>query len=280
MISVVGLGNAASAIAEKFSVPPNYNVYLMNDKIARSSKYKFKLKTYESPEDYEKSVPNVKKFFKDIDDHVQFIIVGSSYSSNYSLGILEQIKDKRIDVFYIKPDTELLTGIPLLMESAVFGVLQEYARSGLLNSITFFSNLNLENILQNIPVKEYYNTLNNSIFSTIHYLNYFEHSEPEIGQVSRPADINRVRAIGMLDMENLKEKWIFDLDTERELCYYMCINEKRLEEEGGLHRKLVNMLKEKPRNAFRKISYAIYETSLQQDFGFCVAHTNVIQKNS
>ena len=280
MISVIGLGNAASAIAEKFSAPSNYNVYLMNDKIARSSKYKFKLKTYEDPEDYEKNVPNVKKFFKDIDDHVQFIIVGSSYSSNYSLGILEQIKDKRVDVFYIKPDTELLTGVPLLIESAVFGVLQEYARSGLLNSITFFSNLNLENILQNIPVKEYYDTLNSSIFSTIHYLNYFEHSEPEIGQVSRPAETHRLRTVGMLDMKNLEEKWIFDLDIDRELCYYMCINEKRLKEEGGLHRKLVNILKEKPRNAFRKISYAIYETPLQQDFGFYVAHTNAIQKNS
>ena len=280
MISVIGLGNAASAIAEKFSDISNYNVYLMNDKISRSSKYKFRLKSHEKPEDYEKNIPNVKKFFKDVDEHVQFIIVGSSYSSNYSLGILEQIKDKRIDIFYIKPDIELLTGVPRLMETAVFGVLQEYARSGLFNTITFFSNLNLENILQNIPVKEYYDTLNNSIFSTIHYLNYFEHSEPEIGQVSKPAVVNRVRTVGMLDMKNLEEKWIFDLDTERELCYYMCINEKRLEEEGGLHRKLVNMLKEKPRNAFRKISYAIYETSLQQDFGFCVAHTNVIQKNS
>jgi hypothetical protein len=280
MISVIGLGNAASAIAVKFVDTSNYNVYQMNDKVARSSKYKFKLKVYEKPEDYEKNVPNVKKFFKDLNDHVQFIIVGSSYSSNYSLGILEQIKDKRIDVFYIKPDIELLTGIPRLMESAVFGVLQEYARSGLFSSITFFSNLNLENILQNIPVKEYYDTLNDSIFSTIHYLNYFEHSEPEIGQVSKPAETNRIRTVGMLDIENLEEKWIFDIDTERELCYYMCINEKRLKEEGGLHRKLVNMLKEKPRNAFRKISYAIYETPLPQDFGFCVAHTNAIQKNS
>ena len=279
MISVVGLGNAASAIAEKFFDTSNYNVYLMNDKISRSSKYKFRLKSHEKPEDYEKNIPNVKKFFKDVDEHVQFIIVGSSYSSNYSLGILEQIKDKRIDIFYIKPDIELLTGVPRLMETAVFGVLQEYARSGLFNTITFFSNLNLENILQNIPVKEYYDTLNNSIFSTIHYLNYFENSDPEIGQVCPPSEINRVRTVGMLDMKNLEEKWIFDLDTERELCYYMCINEKRLEEEGGLHRKLVNMLKEKPRNAFRKISYAIYETPLQQDFGFCVAHTNVIQKN-
>jgi hypothetical protein len=40
------------------------------------------------------------------------------------------------------------------------------------------------------------------------------------------------------------------------------------------------MLKEKPRNAFKRISYAIYETELEQDFGFCVAHTNVVQENS
>jgi hypothetical protein len=37
------------------------------------------------------------------------------------------------------------------------------------------------------------------------------------------------------------------------------------------------MLKEKPKNAFKKISYAIYETE-HDDFGFCVAHTNVVQE--
>jgi len=280
VISIVALGNAATAIAEKFGDTPNYHVYKMNNKVKRNSKYQFRLKTYDTPEEYEHNIPDVKKFFKDVDEHVQFIIVGASYSSNYALGILEQLKDKRLDIFYIKPDTDLLTGIPRLLENTAFGVLQEYARSGLFRSMTIFSNLNLENILQHIPVKEYYETLNTSIFSTIHYLNYFEHSEPEIGQVSKPADINRIRTVGMLDMKTLEEKWIFDIDTERELCYYMCINEKRLKEEGGLHRKIVNILKEKPRNAFRKISYAIYETPLPQDFGFCVAHTNAIQKNS
>ena len=34
-------------------------------------------------------------------------------SSNYALGILEQIHDKEIDLFYIKPDIELLnSGTP------------------------------------------------------------------------------------------------------------------------------------------------------------------------
>ena len=279
MISIVGLGNAASAIAGKFTDTPNYNVYVMNDKIARTSKYKFRLKRYEKPEEYEENIPDVKKFFSTLDKHVEFLIVGSSYSSNYALGILQQLRHKRVDVIYIKPDIELLTGIPKLLENMAFGVLQEYARSGLINSLTLMSNLKIEEIVQNVPVKEYYNVLNGSIYSTVHYLNFFEHNEPEIGLVAKPSAICRIRTVGILDMKTLEEKWLFDLDVERELCYYMCINEKRLKEEGGLHRQIVRLLKEKPRNAFRKISYAIYETPLEQDFGFVVAHTNTIQSN-
>ena len=64
---------------------------------------------------------------------------------------------------------------------------------------------------------------------------------------------------------------------ERDVCYYLCINQERLENEGGLHKKIVDMLKQKPKNAFRRISYAIYETEYD-DFGLCVAHTNAIQE--
>ncbi len=276
MISIVGLGNAASAISELFSEIQQYKVYKLNSKILKNTKNEFKLQTYENPEDYEQNVPNVKKFFQNISDHVQFFIVGGSYSSNYCLGIMEQIKHKKIDLIYIQPDTELLTGLPVLIENTTFGVLQEYARSGLLNSITIISNLEIENSLGDLNIKTYYNSLNNFIFSAIHHLNYFVHSEPEIGQVSRPAEINRIRAIAGLNMKNLEEKWLFQLDTPRELCYYLAINTERLETEGGLHKKIVDMLKQKPKNAFRKISYAIYETPYN-DFGFCVAHTNVVQ---
>ena len=210
-------------------------------------------------------------------DEVQVFVLGSSMSSLYTLGIIEQIKDKNIQVFYIKPDTALLTGIPRLVENATYGILQEYARSGLFKHLTILSNEAIERAHEHISLKEYYPTLNETIFSSIHYLNYFEHTEAHIGNVSRPSEINKIRSIAALDMKKLKENWLFELDAERELCYYMCINEKRLESEGGLHKKLVDILKTKPRNAYRKISYAIYETHLP-DFGFCVAHTNAIQQ--
>jgi hypothetical protein len=278
MISIVGIGNAASSIASKFSNIPQYDVYTLNSKIKKNTDHEFKLKSFEKPEDYENSIPDLGDFFDDVNERIQVFITGASLSSIYSLGILEQIKDKELDVFYIKPDIELLTGAPRLVENIVFGVLQEYARSGNLRSFTIFSNENIEKIHASINLKTYYDTLNDTIFSAVHYLNYFEHTEPHIGNMSKPSDISRIRSIGMLNMKKIEEMWLFDLDMERELCYYMCINSDRLEGEVGLHKKLVDILKSKPRNAFRKISYSIYETELQ-DFGFVVAHTNATQIN-
>jgi len=276
MISIVGLGNAASRIAEKFKQTKNYSVYVMNSEVQRNSKYKLKLKQYDTAEEYEQKIPNVKKFLSESADHIQFFIMGSSFSSNFSLGILEQIKDKKIDVFYIRPDTELMTGVPKLLDKVVFSVLQQYARSGLLNSFTAISNVDVERSIGNIPIKSYYDKLNDSIFSTVHYINYFTHAEPEIGMTSKPLKINRIRTYGILNPKNLDENWLYPLDMERDVCYYLCINKNRLEKEGGLHKRIVDMLKEKPKNAFRRISYAIYETE-HNDFGLCVAHTNAIQ---
>ena len=98
MISVVGIGNGASNIAKNFAVYSQYEVYTLNDKEDDSKDYRhYRLESFEDPEKYEESVPDLKKFFKDMRAHIQVFIVGSSYSSNYSLGILEQVKDKKID---------------------------------------------------------------------------------------------------------------------------------------------------------------------------------------
>ena len=279
MISIVGIGNAACSIVENFKTQKNnYKVYQLGSN-QKNTKYTKKLKHYENPEDYEKNIPDLSTFFGDINENIQVFVVGSSYSSNYTLGILQQIRDKNLEVFYVRPDVELLTGVPKLLENMMFGVLQEYARSGLFKSLTILSNLEVENSIPGLAIKNYYEKLNHTIFSCVHYLNFFNHTEPEIGQMARPAEINKIRSIGILDVKTLSEKWLFELDMPRETCYYICINQDRLEKESGLHKQIVDLLKEKPRNAFRKVSYGIWETHLH-DFGFCVTHTNAIQQNT
>ena len=77
----------------------------------------------------------------------------------------------------------------------------------------------IEKTIGNLPIKAYYDKINESIFSTIHYVNYFENAEPEIGMTGRPLEINRIRTYGILNPENLEEKWLYKLDMERDLCY-------------------------------------------------------------
>jgi hypothetical protein len=84
----------------------------------------------------------------------------------------------------------------------------------------------------------------------------------------------------MIDPRTLSEKMFYDLDMARDTCYYVCITSDRLETDGTLHKKLVDTLKNKPRNAFKNLSYAIYESKTENDFGFCIALTNAIQTNS
>lgn len=282
MISVVGIGNGASALARKFDEYTQYNIYCLQSKKVEDPIGKtYKLEAYEDPDEYEQNIPNLKKFFKDIDEHVQVFIVGSSMSSNYSLGILQQLKDKKVDVFYIKPDAELLAEVPQVIDKIVYGILQEYTRSGLLNTMTIVANDGVERAMgDKVPVKNFYSSLNKTIASTVHFINYFNHNEPEIGNISKPKEINRIRSIGFATVEKLQEKWFFELDSSREICYYLCVNDKKLENDGGLHKRIVNSLKNKTTNAFLRHSYAIYETNHEQDFGLCVAHTNAIQKNT
>tara|TARA_R110002020_G_scaffold410423_2_gene620141 strand:- start:1 stop:861 length:861 start_codon:yes stop_codon:yes gene_type:complete len=281
MISIVGIGNGASAIANKFEEYTQYNIYCLSSKTEKNDSNNYKINSFESAEEYEKSIPNLKKFFKNLDDHVQVFVMGSSLSSNYSLGILEQIKDKRVEVFYIKPDEELLAEVPRTIDKVVYGVLQQYARSGLLSTLTIVSNEDVERSMgESVPIKNFYSSLNKTIASTVHFINYFGHNEPEIGNISKPKDINRIRSIGFVSVEKLHEKWFFELDNPREICYYLCVNDKKLESDGGLHKRIVQSLKNKRSNAYLRHSYAIYETFHEQDFGLCVAHTNAIQTNT
>ena len=152
MISIVGIGNAASSIVENFKTQKNnYKVYQLGSN-QKNTKYTKKLKHFKNPEDYEENIPDLSKFFGDINENIQVFVVGSSYSSNYTLGILQQLQSKKLEVFYVRPDVELLTGIPKLLENMMFGVLQEYARSGLFNSLTILSNLQIENSIPGLSI--------------------------------------------------------------------------------------------------------------------------------
>ena len=280
MISLVGIGTAGENVVNCFTDNKEYDTYVLSDNVTRNTKYKRKIKYQEKLEDYESSIPDLTKFFSSINDHVQVFVCGSGRTANATLAILQYLRNKKMDIYYIEPDTDLLLGTTKLQERAIFGILQEYTRSGLFNSFTVFSNPTLEQSIGSVPIKKYFDTINKTIYYCVHYKNLFDHTNPIIGNLESTSDIQRIRALGRIDPYNLKENWYYELDNSRDVCYYICISTEKLEKDGDLHKKIIGHLKDKPRNAFKNVSYANYESPFETDFGFCVAHTNVIQQKT
>ena len=278
MISLIGIGEAGCNMVSLFEGHKEYNCFLFSSE-QENTKYTRKLPRVAKAEDCEGKAPKLSSYKtkEAIQNRVQVFLCGSSFSANYTLAILEQIKDKQIDIFYIKPDVDLLIGEVKLQERAIFGILQEYARSGLFNSFTIFSNPAIEKTIGEIPIKKYFEMINKNIYYAVHYLNVFDHTTPLVGNLSKPSEVQKIRSVGIISVDKLSEQWYYNLQEDRDVAYYLCIATERLENDGKLHAKVVQSLKSKPRNAFKNVTYAIYESPYESDFGFCVAHTNFIQ---
>ena len=278
MISLIGIGEAGCNVVSLFENHKEYNCFLFSPD-QENTKYTRKLPKVAKEEDCEGEAPKLSSYKtkEAIQDRVQVFLCGSSFSANYTLAILEQIKEKKIEIFYIKPDVDLLIGDVRLQERAIFGILQEYARSGLFNSFTIFSNPAIEKTIGEIPIKKYFDTINKSIYYAVHYLNVFDHTTPLVGNLSKPSDVQRIRSVGIVSVDKLTENWYYKLEEDRDVAYYLCIANERLETDGKLHSRVVESLKNKPRNAFKNVTYGIYESPYETDFGFCVAHTNFVQ---
>jgi len=278
MISIFGIGDAGCNVASLFENHKEYNVFLFSED-QENTKYNRKLPKVAKAEDCEEQAPKLSSYktLTAVQDRVQVFLCGSSFSANYTLAILQQVRDRQIDVFYIKPDVDLLIGDTKLQERAIFGILQEYARSGLFSSLTILSNPALEKTIGEIPIKKYFETINKSIYYATHYLNVFEHTSPLVGNLSKPSEVQKIRSVGVISVDKLSEKWYYKLEEDRDVCYYLCVASERLENDGKLHSRIVESLKKKPRNAFKNVTYGIYESPYETDFGFCLAHTNFIQ---
>ena len=195
-----------------------------------------------------------------------------------SLRIMEQIREKcDISVLYIAPDKSLLSEKRKMHEKVTYNVLQNYARSGAISRIYLVSNPQVESILGDVPIMGYFDKLNSFIVSTMHMINVFKNAEPVMGGLRNPTGSRRISTLGIYDMEKDEEKLFFSLDTKRETCYIYCVGEKRLREDGALHKNIVTQMKGKTNDETVDVSFGVFPTTYNDDYGYILAHSPNIQ---
>tara|TARA_R100001082_G_scaffold60343_1_gene33549 strand:+ start:382 stop:1230 length:849 start_codon:yes stop_codon:yes gene_type:complete len=271
METVIGLGSAGCNIADCFAQYPQYSVYKIDNDIYGKGCYF--LPKFDSPEQYEAHIGNLSNFFSGVCGEVLFIVGGSGNVSGAALRILQQLRHCKINVLYIEPDYNILSGTRKLQERTTYYVFQEYARSGLFERIYLVSNPQLENVLGDIPIIGYNDRLNQLIVSSFHMINVYNNNNPVIENTAEPREHTRISTIGISNLEN-ERSMFFPLDNIKEIKYYYAINRERLETDGTLMRKITENVK---REEDVDVSYGVYATDYEEDYVYCIANTSIIQ---
>jgi len=262
---IIGLGKAGTNIANLFKVDKNYKVFTYDggDNVPTQS----------SAEDYEKKFTKKKELSKIKNKTVWFFVCGTGKIAGATLRLLEQVKDNKINVVYIKPDLSILSDQAKKRYRVCAGILQEYARSGLLNAVYFVSNESMIDIVGESPLTCYYDKMNELLFNCIHSLNVFADTEPLFGGTHEPKDISRIRTFAFREIEKEQKKLFFPLDNVTETCYIYSINETELDRNSNLISEIKGVM-----NKDIISSFSIYPTSHEYSYAYGIYYTHFTQE--
>ena len=275
-MDIIGLGTAACNIVECFTQYPQYSVYKIDSEEQNGNFIYLEKQT--TPEDYEKNAPSMSSFLPSLGQEISFFVVGSGFSSAATLALLEQLKGKKITVYYIQPKLSTLSGTRKLLERTVFGILQQYARSGLLEKMVIINNEKIASIVGNLPVIGYFDKINQMICSTIHFINVYSRTKYIYGVSEERQNVCRLETIGLLDTASSQEKLFYEFDLIREKDYLYALKQDELLSESSLIRDIERHMTTKKENNLTKISYRLYSTEYQDNFGFCIFRTSKAQE--
>ena len=275
MISLVGIGSFCSELVNKFSSYPQYEVYSIDTSDNECNT--FVMPEFKNSEEYEKKCPKeLKDFISDKNEEISVFIDGSEPISGIILAFLENFKKRKINIYYVRSDLELMGNIEKLQDKITFSILQEYTRSGLFQTFVAFDKINLEKILNNVSILEMNEQLTNLISSTSHYINIYSNIKPILSNNIELSDLTRIQTHGLSEIGTTEVKWFFELNNIEEIVYYFAINSNTLKKEKNLLQTIKAQIKEKQKENV-KILFNIYETSYQENFVYCVARTKFIQ---
>jgi hypothetical protein len=269
---VIGLGTAGCKIAKAFSKFPQYESY----GIDTTKESDVTIKERQSHEEYDKHFPSLKRKFKFTNSEVLVAVCGSAQISGGILRLLHQLKGNDVSVLYVQPDLALVSEIQKKQERIVRNVLQEYARSGLIEMVYLVDNLEVERGIGEVSILGYYDVLNQAIVNTFHMLNVFRNTEPVMGNFIKPSPLSRIATIGILEVYEGKEKWFYDLTAPRDVVYYYGINEEQLTQDGTLFGKITAYVKGQLLPGV-DVSYGVFKTTYDQKYCYCIRYSSMVQ---
>jgi hypothetical protein len=277
-LNIVGLGKTGCDIVNSLCNLGPYRPWLIDTRKHR--KKSFKLEKHTDPELYESSFPDLNKFFSSMKGEACLILSGSDYESSGSLALLQQLKQatgEEPKILYVKDSPSGLSLKQSMHHRMVMGVLQQYARSGLVDRMFLASCDNIASFMQQVPVSKYRQSLLDIICYGFHMYNVFHKSEPLIKSTPDTHATAKISTIGFYDYEKNQKNMFFSLEIPRQIDYYYLVSNKKLESDESLLSKVKTISLESSKEKTES-GYSIYSTKDDDDMSLVVHLTTLIQE--
>ena len=275
-MNLLGLGDMGIKIVSYISKLGPYKTYYIDDKHVKLKKFK-KLEKHKNPEEYEDSCPRLNRFFQGLHDDIYIFLSGQDFVTSSLLAICEQVKDRaNVHIVYIKPETELLNNKMRMHENVIRNVCQQYARSALFERMYIFSVEELNKYIVDSTMREYDSRVVETVGYCFHMFAYFNNREPILDRSSAVHEAARIATFGFFDYEKNEETLFFPLEMPREVCYYFGIDEKILQDDTSLSRKIKNhILSNRDREV--NVSHQVHSVE-NNNFCLMIKYSSLIQE--
>tara|TARA_R110002126_G_scaffold63966_1_gene164009 strand:- start:715 stop:1575 length:861 start_codon:yes stop_codon:yes gene_type:complete len=277
---VIGLGKLGCAIAEELTAYPEYRIYKIDAEI--DERGSFSIGASADMEAYEKNFDSTaaEVYLRSIKpgDSILVIMSGGDPVSGCILRLLECIKDAEINVLYIVPEREMISGVQKRDDKISFNVLQEYARSGVFKSLLLVKKTVVEKLMGDVSIQQYEKNISYFISYTIAMINYFEHTEPIVANKIAPVEWCRIGTYGIssLDEKNQDTNLLFPLEAISDIHFFYGVPSQELDQDPTLMKKIKEHVKSfKSGNI--STSFSVYSTSFDNLMVLCSATSARIQ---
>jgi hypothetical protein len=277
---VIGLGKLGCAIAEHLTSYPEYRVYKIDSEIKERGS--LSIGEHSGHDDYEYNLDQdeVAVYLRSIKkkDDVLMVVEGGDPVSGAILKILETIKDSKLNVLYVVPDRVMCSEIQRRDDRIAFNVLQEYARSGVFEKIFLVHRQAVDNLVGDVAIHEYENSISYFISYIVAMINFFNHTDPILANKIEPHNISRIATFGVSSLEEDQKdvKLLFPLESARDIHFFYGIPEPALDEDPSLTNKIKQHVKSFKEDS-KSTSFSVYSTDFENLMVLCVAYSSEIQ---
>tara|TARA_R110000824_G_scaffold285090_6_gene473329 strand:+ start:9804 stop:10640 length:837 start_codon:yes stop_codon:yes gene_type:complete len=273
-VNVIGLGKPGCSVALEFEKYSQYRVFYADCEDNNYPKF-LKIIEQDGHENYEKKYKKLN--LSKCKGPTTLILSGAGNISGSVLRLLEQIKENEVTVLYIKPSPGDLGEQARIRDRVTFGVLQQYARSGLLRGLYVVDNKMVETVLDKISIANYWKDINNVISSTYHMLSVFENTEPILTNLPPVPTTSRIGTFGVMNFDNFNQRKFYSLESPRSKRYFFGVNEETLKEGSDLLTKIRSFAEDNKEDKVDS-GFAIYQTSYDHNYAYCVEYATLIQE--